>query len=188
MTVAVATPFNMDEQAFLQTMDRLIERFDRYSSGRCFADLDRIRLEHDMEGPLSLFDDVVHELADDLFGGTSWPVNLDMDMIILDRFQIGYDAEFLTGCRNVVRKYGMSAWLYEMINDASVAVATHRPSNRMPFQLGLFDTREVFRRKKDQGEEERRRKEETARMHDGIPATDLPSGRIHSVAMGKGRA
>lgn len=50
MTVAVATPFNMDEQAFLQTMDRLIERFDRYSSGRCFADLDRIRLEHDMEG------------------------------------------------------------------------------------------------------------------------------------------
>ena len=95
MTVAVATPFNMDEQAFLQTMDRLIERFDRYSSGRCFADLDRIRLEHDMEGPLSLFDDVVHELADDLFGGTSWPVNLDMDMIILDRFQIGYDAEFL---------------------------------------------------------------------------------------------
>ena len=109
MTVAVATPFNMDEQAFLQTMDRLIERFDRYSSGRCFADLDRIRLEHDMEGPLSLFDDVVHELADDLFGGTSWPVNLDMDMIILDRFQIGYDAEFLTGCRNVVRKYGMSA-------------------------------------------------------------------------------
>lgn len=47
-----------------------------------------------------------------------------MDMIILDRFQIGYDAEFLTGCRNVVRKYGMSAWLYEMINDASVAVAT----------------------------------------------------------------
>ena len=137
MTVAVATPFNMDEQAFLQTMDRLIERFDRYSSGRCFADLDRIRLEHDMEGPLSLFDDVVHELADDLFGGTSWPVNLDMDMIILDRFQIGYDAEFLTGCRNVVRKYGMSAWLYEMINDASVAVATHRPSNRMPFQLGL---------------------------------------------------
>ena len=69
MTVAVATPFNMDEQAFLQTMDRLIERFDRYSSGRCFADLDRIRLEHDMEGPLSLFDDVVHELADDLFGG-----------------------------------------------------------------------------------------------------------------------
>ena len=84
MTVAVATPFNMDE------------RFDRYSSGRCFADLDRIRLEHDMEGPLSLFDDVVHELADDLFGGTSWPVNLDMDMIILDRFQIGYDAELLT--------------------------------------------------------------------------------------------
>ena len=81
MTVAVATPFNMDEQAFLQTMDRLIERFDRYSSGRCFADLDRIRLEHDMEGPLSLFDDVVHELADDLIGGTSWPVNLDMDMI-----------------------------------------------------------------------------------------------------------
>ena len=63
MTVAVATPFNMDEQAFLQTMDRLIERFDRYSSGRCFADLDRIRLEHDMEGPLSLFDDVVHELV-----------------------------------------------------------------------------------------------------------------------------
>ena len=32
MTVAVATPFNMDEQAFLQTMDRLIERFDRYSA------------------------------------------------------------------------------------------------------------------------------------------------------------
>ena len=40
MTVAVATPFNMDEQAFLQTMDRLIERFDRYSSGALFpADL-----------------------------------------------------------------------------------------------------------------------------------------------------
>ena len=35
--------------------NRLID-FDRY----VFADLDRIRLEHDMEGPLSLFDDVVH--------------------------------------------------------------------------------------------------------------------------------
>ena len=36
MTVAVAAPFNMDEQAFLQTMDRLIERFDRYSSVALF--------------------------------------------------------------------------------------------------------------------------------------------------------
>ena len=109
MTVAVATPFNMDEQAFLQTLDRLIERFDRYSSGRCFADLDRIRLEHDMEGPLSLFDDVVHELADDLFGGTSWPVNLDMDMIILDRFQIGYDAEFRIGRQQSRGVHALSA-------------------------------------------------------------------------------
>ena len=42
MTVAVATPFNMDEQAFLQTMDRLIERFDRYSSFRSAAPSPRL--------------------------------------------------------------------------------------------------------------------------------------------------
>ena len=58
---------------------------------------------------------------------------------------------FLDGCRNIVRKYGMSVWLYEMINDASIAVALQRPSSRMPFQIGLTYTKDVFRRSKKKG-------------------------------------
>ena len=147
MTVATAKPFNMDEQGFLQTIDRLLERFNQYTSDRCCENVERARNEQDAGKSIPPFDDVVHELAGELFGGTSWPINLDMDMIMLDRFQIGYDSEFLISCRNVVHKYGMSVWLYEMINDASIALATKRPSNRMPFQLGLFDTREVLQKK-----------------------------------------
>ena len=147
MTDTATEPFNLNEQGFLQAIDQLLERFERYSSGRCFEDIERARLEHGADVPVSLFDDTVHELADELFGGTSWSMNLDMDMIMPDRSQIGYDAEFLVGCRNVVRKYGLSAWLYEMINDASIAMVTNCPSDRMPFQLGLFDTREIFQRK-----------------------------------------
>ena len=141
MTDTATEPFNLNEQGFLQAIDQLLERFERYSSGRCFEDIERARLEHGADVPVSLFDDTVHELADELFGGTSWSMNLDMDMIMPDRSQIGYDAEFLVGCRNVVRKYGLSAWLYEMINDASIAMVTNCPSDRMPFQLGLFYTR-----------------------------------------------
>lgn len=147
MTDTATEPFNLNEQGFLQAIDQLLERFERYSSGRCFEDIERARLEHGADVPVSLFDDTVHELADELFGGTSWSMNLDMDMIMPDRSQIGYDAEFLVGCRNVVRKYGLSAWLYEMINDASIAMVTNCPSDRMPFQLGLLDTREIFQRK-----------------------------------------
>lgn len=144
MTDATATPFNMNEQGFLQTIDHLIERLGRFGPGSYTDDSERVHPERS-ERTLPLFDGVVHDLGGELFGGTSWPVNIDMDMMVLDQGQIDHDMEFLAGCRNVVRKYGMSVWLYEMINDASIAVALDRPSGRMPFQLGLFDTRELLR-------------------------------------------
>lgn len=144
MTDAAATPFNMNEQGFLQTIDCLIERFGRFEPG-LYSDSREQIIPKGSERPLPLFDDMVHDLSRDLFGGTSWPVNFDMDMITLDRNQIDHDMEFLIGCRNVVQRYGMSVWLYEMVNDASVAMALDCPSGRMPFQLGLLDTRALFR-------------------------------------------
>ena len=72
-------------------------------------------------------------------------------MISFDYDLVEHDANFLDGCRNIVRKYGMSVWLYEMINDASIAVALQRPSSRMPFQIGLTYTKDVFRRSKKKG-------------------------------------
>ena len=83
MTDTATEPFNLNEQGFLQAIDQLLERFERYSSGRCFEDIERARLEHGADVPVSLFDDTVHELADELFGGTSWSMNLDMDMIMI---------------------------------------------------------------------------------------------------------
>lgn len=71
MTVATAKPFNMDEQGFLQTIDRLLERFNQYTSDRCCENVERARNEQDAGKSIPLFDDVVHELAGELFGGTS---------------------------------------------------------------------------------------------------------------------
>lgn len=85
MTDTATEPFNLNEQGFLQAIDQLLERFERYSSSRCFEDIERARLEHGADVPVSLFDDTVHELADELFGGTSWSMNLDMDMVVPDR-------------------------------------------------------------------------------------------------------
>ena len=40
MTDTATEPFNLNEQGFLQAIDQLLERFERYSSGRCFEDID----------------------------------------------------------------------------------------------------------------------------------------------------
>lgn len=143
-----AKPFRLDEQSFLETLGELIERFDLYGSGACFAIVDKARRENGLEGPLSLFDDEVADLAHALFTGSTWPSNLMFDMIALDEERIAFDARFLAECDALVRRYGMTVWLYELINDAAVSMATGMPSRRMPFQLGLHDTREVFRTSK----------------------------------------
>ena len=138
----------MDEQGFLATIEELIKRFDGYSSGKYLAELGKIHDEYGEIGSLSLFDEKVCELGKELFCSTSWVANLAWAMISFDYDLVEHDANFLDGCRNIVRKYGMSVWLYEMINDASIAVALQRPSSRMPFQIGLTYTKDVFRRSK----------------------------------------
>lgn len=151
MAEIITGPFHMDEQGFLATIEELIERFDGYSSGKYFAELGKIHDEYGEIGPLSLFDEKVCELGKELFCSTSWVANLAWAMISFDYDLVEHDANFLDGCRNIVRKYGMSVWLYEMINDASMAVALQRPSSRMPFQIGLTCTKDVFRRSKKKG-------------------------------------
>ena len=146
MMNATTPPLDMDEQGFLTMLDELIGRFGGSDSDRCSETIGMPRREYGLKVPCFLFDDEVHRLAVELFGGTSWPANLDADMFAFEERRIGYDAEFLIGCRNVVRRYGMGVWLYDMVNDASIAVALNRPSSRMPFCLGPFDTRETFRR------------------------------------------
>ena len=152
MAEIITGPFHMDEQGFLATIEELIEHFDGYSSGRYLAELGKIYDEYGETGPLSLFDEKVCELGKELFGGTSWVANLAWAMISFDYDLVEHDAIFLDGCRSIVRKYGMSVWLYEMINDASMAVALQRPSSRMPFQIGLTYTKDVFRRSKKRAE------------------------------------
>ena len=151
MAEIITGPFHMDEQGFLATIEELIERFDGYSSGKYLAELGKIHDEYGEIGPLSLFDEKVCELGKELFCSTSWVANLAWAMISFDYDLVEHDANFLDGCRNIVRKYGMSVWLYEMINDASMAVALQRPSSRMPFQIGLTCTKDVFRRSKKKG-------------------------------------
>lgn len=151
MAEIITGPFHMDEQGFLATIEELIERFDGYSSGKYLAELGKIHDEYGEIGSLSLFDEKVCELGKELFCSTSWVANLAWAMISFDYDLVEHDANFLDGCRNIVRKYGMSVWLYEMINDASIAVALQRPSSRMPFQIGLTYTKDVFRRSKKKG-------------------------------------
>ena len=111
------------------------------------------------------FDEKVCELGKELFCSTSWVANLAWAMISFDYDLVEHDANFLDGCRNIVRKYGMSVWLYEMINDASIAVALQRPSSRMPFQIGLTYTKDVFRRSKQKGWKIRYQQKEETGLH-----------------------
>ena len=118
MAEIITGPFHMDEQGFLATIEELIKRFDGYSSGKYLAELGKIHDEYGEIGSLSLFDEKVCELGKELFCSTSWVANLAWAMISFDYDLVEHDANFLDGCRNIVRKYGMSVWLYEMINDA----------------------------------------------------------------------
>ncbi len=139
-------PFNMDERGLLKVLDRLIDRLDGCGSSGCCEYADGIHPECVECDLLFGMSGDTYALIHEAFGNSPWTPDLIAAAVMGDAEMKLRNMRFLMGCRNVIRKYGMVVWLYEMVNDASAAMMTGMPSDRMPILLGLFDTREVFRK------------------------------------------
>ncbi len=144
-------PFNMDEQGLLKVLDRLIDRIGGCGPSGCDEHPGCGHSECAECDLLFGMSEDTYALIHEAFGNSPWTPDLIAAVLMDDAEMRRRNMCFLMGSRNVIRKYGMVVWLYEMVNDASAAMMTGRPSDRMPILLGLFDTREVFRKSDGKG-------------------------------------
>lgn len=59
---------------------------------------------------------------------------------------VGECRRFLHGCSETVRKYGISVWLYELLNDSTLALFRDDPSDYMPSLIRMTTVEELMRR------------------------------------------
>lgn len=71
-------------------------------------------------------------LAQDLFGPTHWGSLIRMASLGLDHDLIDEARKFMLYCSSTVRRHGMAVWLYDIMNDASMALLLHKPAEHMP--------------------------------------------------------
>ena len=104
MAEIITGPFHMDEQGFLATIERTL------SSGlmdtvlaNILTELGKSTMNTVRSDLFRFFDEKVCELGKELFCSTSWVANLAWAMISFDYDLVEHDANFLDGCRNIVR-------------------------------------------------------------------------------------
>lgn len=146
----MSTSFAMDNIGFLQAINQLERRFDEVvSPDSAAASTDAVEIEandarsSDVRDPL---DPHLYELACGVFGNTAWAFTIGLASISYDTQLIGACRDFMHGCAAVVRKYGLSVWLYDLINDSSMAVFTGEPSARMPICIRMRHHVDMMRR------------------------------------------
>ncbi|MBW3094544.1 hypothetical protein KIH75_04120 [Bifidobacterium sp. 64T4] len=141
----MSTTFNMDDMGLLQELNRLGRRFDETTSHAAWGKV----LNRD--GPVSVCqsfkaDEQLSRMTEDVFGNTAWATSLLAATVVPDERLARICRGFISDCANMVRTYGISVWLYDLINDAAVAMSIRRPTERMPPLIRLCEGDELARR------------------------------------------
>ena len=82
-------------------------------------------------------------LADDVYGCGGWTTTICAAASSLMGDLITECRRFMKGTASVVRKYGMTVWLYDLVNDASKALFVGEPSNRTPLLIHPVPAQEL---------------------------------------------
>lgn len=141
----MSTTFNMDDMGLLQEFNRLGRRFDEMTSHEA---LGKVLNGDDPVSPCRPFetDERLAGMVDDLFGNTAWSTTLLAATVVPDGRLTRICRDFISNCANTVRAHGISVWLYDLINDAAIAISLDRPTERMPPLIRLCEGDELARR------------------------------------------
>lgn len=130
----------MDTVGFLQSVNRLERRFGELTSTEAM----REACAHpERRDPL---DHRLFVLADDVYGCGGWTTTICAAASSLMGDLITECRRFMKGTASVVRKYGMTVWLYDLVNDASKALFVGEPSDRTPLLIHPVPARELAKR------------------------------------------
>ena len=130
----------MDTVGFLQSVNRLERRFGELTSPEAM----REACAHpERRDPL---DHRLFVLADDVYGCGGWTTTICAAASSLMGDLITECRRFMKGTASVVRKYGMTVWLYDLVNDASKALFVGEPSDRTPLLIHPVPARELAKR------------------------------------------
>ena len=130
----------MDTVGFLQSVNRLERRFGELTSPEAM----REACAHpERRDPL---DHRLFVLADDVYGCGGWTTTICAAASSLMGDLITECRRFMKGTASVVRKYGMTVWLYDLVNDASKALFVGEPSDRTPLLIHPVPAQELAKR------------------------------------------
>ena len=141
---------NLDVQGFLRTANLLqrmfAERTSKEAQRAMLKELRKARARGEgSPKPTDGEHNILH-VANEIFAGTSWAPMVTVAPQTLDPRLIEECDRFLTECTDTVRKYGLAVWLYDLINNANMALFTEDPSNRMPLTIRSMPALEMTRR------------------------------------------
>lgn len=139
----MATSFSMDTIGFLQAINKLERRFEELVSPETMR---KVCEDYDRDGTPTPWDHRLYALARDVFACGSWTTNLCAAAMSFNGRLVGECQRFLHGCSETVRKYGISVWLYELLNDSTLALFRDDPSDYMPSLIRMTTVEELMRR------------------------------------------
>lgn len=139
----MATSFSMDTIGFLQAINKLERRFEELVSPETMR---KVCEDYDRDGTPTPWDHRLYALARDVFACGSWTTNLCASAMSFNGRLVGECRRFLHGCSETVRKYGISVWLYELLNDSTLALFRDDPSDYMPSLIRMTTVEELMRR------------------------------------------
>lgn len=139
----MATSFSMDTIGFLQAINKLERRFEELVSPETMR---KVCEDYDRDGTPTPWDHRLYALARDVFACGSWTTNLCAAAMSFNGWLVGECRRFLHGCSETVRKYGISVWLYELLNDSTLALFRDDPSDYMPSLIRMTTVEELMRR------------------------------------------
>lgn len=140
----MATSFSMDTIGFLQAINKLERRFEELVSPETMR---KVCEDYDRDGTPTPWDHRLYALARDVFACGSWTTNLCAAAAMsFNGRLVGECRRFLHGCSETVRKYGISVWLYELLNDSTLALFRDDPSDYMPSLIRMTTVEELMRR------------------------------------------
>lgn len=137
----MGTLFRMNTVGFLWTINQLERRFAELTSA---STMERAIESGKDWDPL---DRRLYDLSHRLFGNTGWTRNLTSAAASFDSELIDQCRVFLQGSASVVRRQGLPSWLYDLMNDASIAALGDEPSRRMPRCIRLLTAQELIHRR-----------------------------------------